>query len=187
MDFSAQSDLSKRYHSLVFSSGSSDKNTWDDWHLIPSEAPVVNPPDVQTKFIEIPGMNGKLDISDIRGGTRYQDRTGSWKFYIIREYPGYDRVALYNEIRNFLHGKVLRVYLLDDPYYYYEGRFSIESFTYGSNYSDVTIGYTLKPKATNTNAVNSADGWLWDPFNFEMDTIDTSVEPHVVVVKSPIL
>ncbi len=187
MDFAAQSDLSKRYHSLVFSSDSVDKNTWDDWHLIPAEPPIATLPEARTKFVEIPGMNGLLDISDIRGGTRYHDRTGSWKFYITRDYSGYNRASLYDEIKNFLHGKTLKVYLLDDPFYYYEGRFSVDNFVYGKNYSDITISYTLKPKATSTNAVNSSDGWLWDPFNFEMDTIDMSVEPNVVIVNSPIL
>ena len=33
---------SEFYHSVVFG----EKNTWDDWHLVPSSRPVINPPDV---------------------------------------------------------------------------------------------------------------------------------------------
>lgn len=28
--------------------------------------------------------------------------------------------------------------------------------------------------------INTADGWIWDPFNFNEDYIDTSEEPNVV-------
>ena len=45
------------YHSITIGS----KNTWDDWYLIPSSRPVVNPPKPKTKYIDIPGADGHLD------------------------------------------------------------------------------------------------------------------------------
>ena len=49
------------YHSITFG----EKNTWDDWHLIPSSRPVFNPPVFREKFIDIPGVSGLLDLSTI--------------------------------------------------------------------------------------------------------------------------
>lgn len=35
------------YHSITIG----EKNTWDDWHLIPTSRPLVNPPSVNTHLI----------------------------------------------------------------------------------------------------------------------------------------
>ena len=49
------------YHSLIFqydSNGSvATRNTWDNWHLIPSTRPVVSQPTVNYKFVDPPKTN----------------------------------------------------------------------------------------------------------------------------------
>lgn len=60
-------------------------NTWDEWRLIPTSRPVVNPPPVNFKMIEIPGMNGALDITGFLNPDNkppYGLRTGSWEFVV---------------------------------------------------------------------------------------------------------
>lgn len=185
MNMSDQSELSIRYHSLVFGVGSSEYNTWDSWHLIPSEPPAISPPEVKTKFVEIPGRNGQLDITDIGGQVRYDYRKGSWSFYIADH--SMDREDLYNNLQSLFHGKIVKVYVLDDPYCYYEGRLAIENLNNAKDYSKIGIAYTLNAIAIYPDVINTPEGWLWDPFNFETHVIDMVSDPQRILNPSPIL
>ena len=56
-------------------------NTWDDWHMLPTARPMFTPPDVKTNYIDIPGGNGSLDLTEaLTGYPLYSNRTGSLNF-----------------------------------------------------------------------------------------------------------
>ena len=110
------------YHSITIG----EKNTWDDWHLIPSSRPLFNPPPVKTNYIEIPGGDGIIDLTTaLTGRPVYGNRTGSWDFYV--ENGWMDWHVLYSEIMVYLHGQKFQAILEDDPDYYYEGRFDVNA------------------------------------------------------------
>lgn len=152
------------YHSITIG----DKNTWDDWHLIPSSRPLVAPPNVRTSLVDVPGTDGSLDITDVLiGRPTYTDRTGSWDFYVDNGYGKWsDR---YSEIMAYLHGKRLTAVLEDDPMFYYEGRFFVNEWRSDPYYSRITINYEVGPYKL--YSVTDGDMWLWDPFNFNTDYI----------------
>ena len=80
------------------------KNTWDDWHLIPSTRPLVNPPKPNTKGIQVPGRNGTLDMSRVLTGyMTYQNRTGSWEFIVDNDHWGW--AVAYSAIMADIHGQ----------------------------------------------------------------------------------
>ena len=148
------------YHSITFG----DKNTWDDWHLIPSKRPSFNPPTVKSQYVDIPGGNGVLDLTEsLTGYPLYNTRTGSWMFYVENGFKPWDE--LYSEISNYLHGQKLRAILEDDPGFYYEGRFTVDEWNSDSWWSTITIGYDVYPYKK--ELTSSLEDWLWDPFNFE--------------------
>ena len=148
------------YHSITFG----DKNTWDDWHLIPSKRPSFNPPTVKSQYVDIPGGNGVLDLTEsLTGYPLYNTRTGSWEFYVENGFKPWDE--LYSEISNYLHGQKLRAILEDDPGFYYEGRFTVDEWNSDSWWSTITIGYDVYPYKK--ELTSSLEDWLWDPFNFE--------------------
>lgn len=94
------------YHSITFGT----KNTWDDWHLIPKTRPLFNPPPVKTKFVEVPGGDGSLDLSvALTGRPMYGNRTGSFEFYVENGHKNWS--VLYSEIMAYLHGRKLMVYI----------------------------------------------------------------------------
>lgn len=134
----------KAYHSVNFG----DKNTWDDWKLIPTERPSIAPPEVIKKEEDIPGLNGKLDRSEeLLGEPAYGRASGSLTFLISNpSIPGGVNsrywVDIRNDIVNYLHGRRMRMILDDQPNYYYEGRFSV-SFTPGASFSGMTVNYAL--------------------------------------------
>lgn len=162
------------YHSITFG----DKNTWDDWHLIPSTRPVFNPPMLKSKYIDIPGLNGVLDISELFPGRPvFASRKGSLEFIVPPDHLSWEMA--YSNIQLSLHGKLLRAVLEDDPEYFYEGRFAIKDWAPGKNFSTITIDYNVFPykKAV----VGSMEQWLWDPFNFETGVIPDYLTVDMVV------
>lgn len=152
------------YHSITFG----DKNTWDDWHLIPSSRPLFNPPSTKTQIIDIPGGNGQIDQTEaLTGYPVYNNRSGSNEFYVANGYKSWD--ILYSEIMNYLHGKKMKAFLEDDPYFYYEGRFSVNQWKSDKYYSIITIDYDVYPYKKEHES--SLEDWLWDPFDFECGII----------------
>lgn len=128
------------YHSITFG----DKNTWEDWHLIPSSRPVFNPPPKKKKLIDIPGSNGSLDLSEVVSGKPvYENRTGTLEFIAENDFMPW--AELYSVLLNYLHGKKMRAVLEDDPDYYYEGTFYINEWKSEKPYSTITIEYELYP------------------------------------------
>ena len=151
------------YHSITFGT----KNTWDDWHLIPTTRPVFNPPTVKASTIDLPGGDGVLDLTEfIAGRPLYNNRTGSFEF-IDNDFMRWEE--LYSEILNYLHGRSLKAVLEDDPGYYYQGRFTVNQWNSDKLYSKITIDYDVFPYKKETGA--ALDQWLWDPFNFKTGII----------------
>lgn len=151
------------YHSVTFG----EMNSWDDWHLIPSTRPVFNPPNVKTQYVDIPGGNGSLDLTEaLTGYPTYENRTGSIEFYVANGYEDWD--ILYSKIMNYLHGKELRAYLEDDRSFVYVGRFEVNQWKSDKWWSTISIDYNVYPYKKEQSGF---DDWLWDPFDFENDII----------------
>ena len=154
-------------HSITFGT----KNSWTDWHLIPSTRPVFEPPSPKTNYVDIPGMNGSLDLSEaVSGKPVYENRKGSFEFIVDLQYQNKESwIRLYSEIMAYLHGRRLEAYLDDQPYYRYVGRYDVASWTDTDGYSTITIDYDVYPYKM--EPYWSDEDWLWDPFDFENGVI----------------
>lgn len=142
------------YYSITFG----DKNTWWDWHIVPTSRPLVNPPEVKTEYVDIPGANGALDYTEAFG-VRYKNREGSWEFMVMNGYQEWH--VLYSEIMDYLHGKSMRVQLESEPGYFYKGRFFVDSWKSGDHYSTVTIRYIMDPYRYPSDSTEFED-WKWN-------------------------
>lgn len=147
------------YHSIIIG----EKNTWDDWKIVPLSRPVFNPPSQKIKTVDIPGSNGILDLSEsLTGYPIYNNREGTFDFYVLEEEkPWYQT---YSEIMEYIHGRNLKAYLEDDKEYYYEGRFSVGSWNSSKGYPKISIDYSVGPYKWLYRT--SLEEWKWDPFNF---------------------
>lgn len=146
-------------------------NTWDDWHLIPSTRPVINPPQVQTQYVSIPGINGELDLTEsLTGSPTYKNRTGSLEFIVANGYEPWD--VKYSTIMSYLHGKRKLMVLEDDRNYIYDGRFVVNNWKSDKTYSLITLDYNLYPYKKYIQSSLHASNWLWDPFDFVNGYID---------------
>ena len=142
-------------------------NTWDDWHLIPQSLPVVTTPSLDSKIVKIPGSHGFVDLSDaINGHLTYSSRNGSWTFIA---HPDYSKTEPWNvklsKISSYLNkSKKFYIQFEDDPSYFYTGQLTVDQWSPGENWSQVTINYTLMP--FKYEITFSDRDWPWDIINF---------------------
>lgn len=167
------------YHSITFG----DKNTWDDWFLVPSSRPVFNPPSPKTTYIDIPGADGHLDLTGaVSGEVVYDCRKGSIEFIVDNWHREWHE--LYSEIMDYLHGQTMKAVLEDDPSHYYEGRFTVNQWKSEPVNSKIVIDYIVYPYKL--DMYSSMEDWEWDTFNFETGVIreykDLVVGPRLSVV-----
>lgn len=179
------SDISKSLYSMTFG----NKNTWEDWHLVPTSRPTFSLPALKDQSIDIPGANGKIDLSDaLTGYPAYSNRTGSFEFMVVNSgqslsidsSSGYSPssnsawIDVYSAIANYLHGQRMKLVCDNDPAWYYIGRFTINQWSSDEQYSKITIDYDVEP--FKYSIIDSSDLWLWDTFNFNTGIIKTYTE-----------
>lgn len=162
------------YHSITFG----EKNTWDDWRLVPASRPVFNPPSQKVKTVDIPGGDGLIDLSQaLTGYPVYQNRTGSFEFVVMNDFKPWH--IAYSDIMDYLHGQSMRAFLEDDPEYFYEGRFTVNAWRSEKDWSRIVIDYSVGPYKW--SVLSSLDDWFWDPFNFQTGIIRTAFFKNIAV------
>ena len=138
-------------------------NTRDDWGLALTTQPTFQTPPTKTKYLDLPGGNGVIDLTTaITGYPVYGDRTGSFTFVAPVKQAQWQ--PLLSEIAEALHGQAVRIILDDDPGWYYEGRVSLNIDACERQYATVVINYDVGPFKWAITATN--EPWLWDPFSF---------------------
>lgn len=143
------SQQAKNFHSINIG----DKNTWDDWHLVPTSRPLVAPPQPRTSYADLVGGDGSMDLTtSLTAKPIYGNRMGSWEFLVINtgQIPTDTTVpglwaTRYSEIMNYLHGKKFNIILDDEPGFYYTGRLSVTGWQSQKGNSTITIDYNVDP------------------------------------------
>lgn len=148
------------YHSVYFG----DKNSWDDYGLVPINKIYIPEPSQKTNYVEVEGASGSLDFSTlITGYPIYNNITGEMQFYLLDRYDArvianngyaypenYTFYDIFSKIRAELNGKQFKVWLEDDPDWYYFGRIAVKA-TMTSPRPSVVISYNFEPyKKTRT-------------------------------------
>lgn len=125
------------------------KDSWLDYHLLPTSRVLVVPPSPKLSYLEVPGSSGTLDFTTaLDGNVHYNNRQGDWEFFAIHEVSNYDWSALYRMLLTDLQGKKFKIGLStenDDPKLYYFGRVWLDQWLSDPDRSRITIGYDLEP------------------------------------------
>ena len=84
----------------------------------------------KTTYIDIPGADGFLDLTEANGEIRYSDRSLKFTFSMnpMHDLSESAWVEKMQEICNRLSGRRCKITLDKDPDYYWEGRVSVDSF-----------------------------------------------------------
>ena len=137
-----------------------DYHTYKDLGLLMTEK-VIGSPEPKTETVDIPGMNGTLDLSEINGGITYDNRTlkFSFKIYNPKQY-----LRMYSTVLREIHGKMLDVVVDDDNSWIYRGRVDVGDFTHNKKKDTFSISCDCQPFKRALTATD--EPWKWDPFCF---------------------
>ena len=154
-------------------------HTFDDWGLYITNTDIIGEPKQYTRYIEIPGRNGLLDLSEtIAGRQIYTSREIKMTLAGARDKVTWN--AAISILRNKINGKICRISFDDDKTYYWTGRIVIKDFSSALNLGKLTIDVpTADPYKY--SMFSSTEPWLWDPFNFETDYDYSILSPYVTV------
>lgn len=159
-----------------------DKHSYRDWGLILKSRPVISPPSPKTLYIDIPGSDGVLDLTEsLTGDVKFENRTITCEFNVIDSRKRWSNI--YSEILDYLHGQRIKIILDEDPTYYYVGRFQVNEWKSDKVTSLITIEGNVEPYKL--EVCGSLDDWEWDSFNFETGIIrqwkDLTVEDSLTI------
>lgn len=101
----------------------------------------IGSPTVRTFFVDIPGADGALDLTEALGTVNYSTRT--LVFSLGRRM--YDRYQQDADIKNALHGRRMQIQLSDDPGHYFRGRVSVGEWVRDHGLGRVDITCTCDP------------------------------------------
>lgn len=125
-------------------------HSYDDLNLVLSEVNIP-PATARTKFVDIPGGDGSIDLTEALGEVKYKDRKCKFTFTV---FPYDDFEEKKKEISNLLNGKKCKITIDKDPDYYWTGRCSVDSYASKKNLHKIVVGATVAPyklKTTQTN------------------------------------
>lgn len=153
---------------LIRSSDGKRVHTFNDWGLVLKERPEISPPEPKTEYVELPGTDGHLDLTEsLTGEVVFNTRTISMKFHVIQNNKEWPKV--YSDILDFLHGRTMKIVMDDDLDYYYVGRITVEAWSSNPNRSELQMKAVAEPYKMERSS--SMEDWEWDPFNFEIGVI----------------
>lgn len=116
-----------------------DKHTYRDFSLITNEIK-VGYPEVRTNYVDIPGRDGPLDLTEAAGGVTYGSRTLEFLFTLLST-----NEEKKDKIVGFLLGRKMKIVLDKDKEYYYIGRCIIESFANEKNIARLSMKAICEP------------------------------------------
>lgn len=115
------------------------KSTKTDYGFI--VAPYAVPmPQIQANYVEIPGRDGTLDMTEGFGSVRYMDRVIPLTLYALAPYDS----AVF-EFVNDVHGKRLSIMFDRDVDFFYTGRVTVDGIEKLDGYCTITVTVTAEP------------------------------------------
>lgn len=111
----------------------------------------------KTNYIDIPGADGKLDLTESFGEVKYSNRSISFKFVTRGNHDD-----VYDNVMNALNGKLFNIELSDDKGYFFRGRISVSDWSEDNafGYLNITADcepYRYKKEVTKTSITLTAD------------------------------
>lgn len=102
------------------------EHTLRDWGAAITNSDVISLPEPNTTYLEIPGRNGRLDLSEVlTGDVSYGNRT--IKLQLAKSTNVEDWYTTGLHIFNSIHGRAVTLTFDDDPEHYYKGRATVSS------------------------------------------------------------
>lgn len=143
-------------------------HTYKDWglKLVSVKIPA---PAVKENYIDIPGTDGSIDLTDVFGRVLYSDRDGIEIVFDLLD-GGYSKwFAVCERISCILHGKKMKMVLDSEINRFYNVRLSVDYNKSNAVMSQITLSGKAEPFKCDIQT--TAEPWLWDTFCFENGVI----------------
>jgi hypothetical protein len=117
-----------------------------DLNLILS-AVEISPAVPKTVYVDIPGADGALDLTEAHGEVKYSDRTHKFTFTMnpaddLSESAWEEKKT---EVSNRLNGRACRVTLDKDPDFYWLGRCTVDSYKSNKRLRQFVVSTRVRP------------------------------------------
>lgn len=120
-----------------------DVHSFDDLSLVLSEKDIP-PATPKTTYIDVPGADGTIDLTEAHGEVKFKDRDCKFTFTMLPS-DRTDWEEKKTEISNLLNGKVCKITLDTDEDYYYQGRCTVNDYLQDINLKQFVITAKVKP------------------------------------------
>ena len=120
-----------------------DVHSFNDLNLVLTKA-TIPPAKPKTPYLDIPGADGSLDLTEAHGDVKYSDRDCTFNFSVLPS-DDTDWEEKKTEISNLLNGKACNITLDTDEDYYYQGRCSVDEHLQDGNLKQFTIKVKVRP------------------------------------------
>jgi hypothetical protein len=114
-----------------------NKHSVEDYGSIMNYARITTPT-VKENYVDIPGGNSSLDLTEAVAGVTFSDGQIAFKFTFFGE-DKRDRM------KNDLHGKKMKIVLEKEPEYYYDGRLFCKEGEYSGKIFELYIDARIAP------------------------------------------
>lgn len=118
-------------------------HSYNDLNLVLSTVE-ISPAEPKTNYVNIPGGDGSIDMTENHGEVKYYDRDCQFTF---SAFPCSENEweTLKTNVSNAVNGKVCKITLDKDPEHYYEGRCEVKSYSAKKWDKQITIKARVKP------------------------------------------
>lgn len=120
------------------------KHSYYAWGLYLQEPPVISPPKIKSKYVDVLGAHGSLDLTEkLTGQVMYEMREMTCKFIMAGERDKWE--ARRSEILNYLHGSIMEVTVDSDQDFFWTGRAEVKDWKPGQTIAELTIKVKVCP------------------------------------------
>lgn len=116
-------------------------HSYEDLNLVLSSVSIP-PAAVKTNYIDIPGGDSSVDLTEALGEVKFKDRGCSFAFTVF-PYEDFEEKKTY--ISNLLNGRVCKIVLDKDPEYCWNGRCFVNEYASDKNLHKIVVGATVAP------------------------------------------
>lgn len=104
----------------------------------------IPPAEPKTNYINIPGGDGSIDLTEAHGEVKYNDRKCSFVFTVKP-----DDVQTFETrqtlVSNAINGRRAKITLDKEPAYFYNGRLTVDQYKQNKNLKQITITAQVEP------------------------------------------
>lgn len=120
-----------------------ETHSYYDLNLIlsKSEIPPAKP---KTSYVDIPGADGSLDLTESNGEVRFSDRECTFTF-TVNPFEESTWEEKKTEISNLLNGKKVKITLDKDDEFYYFGRCTVDDYASDKRINKIVIVARVNP------------------------------------------